>query len=329
MRLKEVGEFGFIERIRRHAPTGKGVLRGIGDDAAWIACKRKTLLVTTDLLLEGFHFNLQWISFHGLGHKALSVNLSDIAAMGGVPVHYVLSLGVPVDFRLKDIQEFYGALKRLSVRTGVSLIGGDTSASDRLLINITLFGYAPYGPVFRAGASPGEDLYVTGTLGDSALGLDLLKKRKPLVRKNDASYLISRHHFPTARLKAGTLLAKKRLATAMIDVSDGLLQDLGHLCKASRIGAVVWSDALPLSRPLDRVAGDQAGKYALTGGEDYELLFSSRRRDRSRLEKIKKQLGVPISRIGQCLPARDGIKVLNKTGQALSFPASGHDHFKN
>jgi thiamine-monophosphate kinase len=329
MRLKEVGEFGFIERIRRHVPTGKGVLRGIGDDAAWIACEKKTLLVTTDLLLEGFHFNLRWISFNALGHKALAVNLSDIAAMGGVPAYYVLSLGVPVDLRLRDIEEFYRALKRLSARTGVSLIGGDTSASDRLLINITLFGHAPYGPIFRAGASPGDDLYVTGTLGDSALGLDLLKKKQRLVKKTDAGYLISRHHFPTARLAAGALLAKRRLATAMIDVSDGLLQDLGHLCKASRVGAVVWSNALPLSRPLGRVAADRAERYALTGGEDYELLFSSPPRDRSRLEKMKTQLGVPITRIGRCLPARNGIKVFNKMGQALSFPSSGHDHFKD
>jgi thiamine-monophosphate kinase len=329
MRLKEVGEFGFIERIRRHAPIGKGVLRGIGDDAAWIACERKTLLVTTDLLLEGFHFNLRWISFYGLGHKALAVNLSDIAAMGGVPAYYVLSLGVPLNSRLEDLDKFYGALKRLSVKTGVSLIGGDTSASDRLLINITLFGYAPYGPVFRAGAGPGDDLYVTGTVGDSALGLDLLKRRKPLVKNADTRHLISRHHFPTARLQAGTMLAKKGLATAMIDVSDGLLQDLGHLCKASRVGAVVWSDWLPLSKALHRVAGEEAGRYALSGGEDYELLFSARRRDRSRLEKMEKQLGVPITRIGQCFPARHGIKVLNKSGQALSFPTSGHDHFRN
>lgn len=329
MRLREIGEFGFIERIRRHAPIGKGVLRGIGDDAAWVAWKARTLLVTTDLLLEGFHFNLQWISFHGLGHKALSVNLSDIAAMGGVPACYVLSLGVPAGSRLADLDKFYRALKRLSKRSGVSLIGGDTSASDRLLINITLFGYAPYGPVFRAGAAPGDDLYVTGTLGDSALGLDLLMKKKSAVKKADASYLISRHHFPTARLQAGSLLAKKKLATAMIDVSDGLLQDLGHLCKASRVGAVVWSDTLPLSRCLGRVAGAEAGRYALTGGEDYELLFSSRRSNRARLQRVKKHLGVPITRIGQCLPARNGVKVLNKSGQTLSFPASGHDHFKN
>ena len=329
MKLSKLGEFGLIERVRKATPKGRGVRVGIGDDAAWLECTSRTFLLTADLLIEGIHFNLQWSTFYGLGYKTLAVNLSDLAAMGGSPAYLTLSLGIPVDFKTEDIEEFYRGVRFLAARSGVSLVGGDTSAARRFSISASLIGHCPYAPVLRSGAKVGDDLYVTGTLGDSALGLELLKKKMGKTREDAAEYLVSRHQFPSARLKAGALLARERLARAMIDVSDGLLQDLNHLCKASAVGAVVWENALPLSPAYRTLAGQKRALHALTGGEDYELLFCTRRRDRSQLEKIQRRLGVPIARIGECLPASKGIKVIDGGGRLASFTVRGYDHFKS
>jgi thiamine-monophosphate kinase len=329
MRLSQVGEFGLIERIRKATPRGRGVRLGIGDDAAWVECKKNSLLVTSDLLVEGVHFNLQWTSFYSLGYKTLAVNLSDLAAMGGNPAYLLLSLGIPVDFRAKDIEEFYRGVRTLASRSGVSLIGGDTNASRSFFISAFLAGYAPYKPITRRGGKVGDDIYVTGTLGDSALGLELLRKKKNRANRKMTAYLLNRHRLPTARLKAGAVLARERLAKAMIDISDGLLQDLGHICEAGRVGAVIWQETLPLSRAYRLSAGTKGTRPALTGGEDYELLFCLRRRDRSRLDKAKKKLGVPVSRIGKCVSYREGIKVVDGKGKPLPISVKGHDHFKN
>ena len=329
MKIKELGEFGLIERIQKATPRGRGVRLGIGDDAAWVRSRQDSLLITSDLLIEGVHFDLKWTSFFELGYKTLSVNLSDLAAMGGSAAYLVLSLGIPVDFKTKDVEQFYRGIRRLASQNGVALVGGDTSRSSFFFISAFLVGHAPYGPVTRSGAKVGDDLYVTGTVGDSALGLELLKTSKARSKRPEISYLSSRHRFPTARLKAGALLAKKRLARAMIDISDGLLQDLSHICKASGTGAVIWREALPLSRPYQRWAGRKGVRYALTGGEDYELLFCIRRKDRAQLEKIRQRLGVPVTRIGRCVPARDGITIVNAKGTSLPFSKTGYNHFKN
>lgn len=327
MKLKELGEFALIDRIRNAASRGKGVYVGIGDDAAWVRSKRD-LLLTSDLLIEKVHFDLRWISFYELGYKTLAVNLSDIAAMGGTPDFLVLSLGLPVDFKVKDVEEFYRGIGKLATQSGVCLVGGDTSRSECLFISAFLVGHAIHGPVTRSGAKVGDELYVTGTLGDSSLGLDFLKRPKGKRVGKGISYLTSRHLLPTARLKAGSILAKERLAKAMIDISDGLLQDLGHLCRASGTGAVIWQEALPLSRPYERLAGGNRGRYSLTGGEDYELLFSLRTGDRGRLEKVRKSLGVSVTRIGKCVPSRQGITVTNGKGKPLALSQMGYDHFK-
>ncbi len=328
MRLEQLGEFGLIERIQRAVPKGRGVRAGIGDDAAWLESRSRTFLLTTDLLVEGVDFKLSWSTFYGLGYKTLAVNLSDIAAMGGRPAYLTLSLGIPRSFTAGDIDEFYRGVKSLAARTGVALVGGDISAAARFFISASLVGHCPYPPVLRSGARPGDDLYVTGTLGDSALGLHLLEK-KNRHRSRAAVYLKRRHQFPSARLAAGALLARARLARAMIDVSDGLLQDLGHICKASGVGAEVRAEAMPLSPAYKSLAGKKRAVYALAGGEDYELLFFARGRDRKRLEKIKSRLGVPVTRIGRCLPASRGIQVLDGAGKPAPLPRSGYDHFKN
>lgn len=327
MKLDKLGEFGLIERIRKALPRARGVRAGIGDDAAWLDCRGRTFLLTTDLLVEDIDFKLAWSTFYSLGYKTLAVNLSDIAAMGGSPAYLTLSLGIPRGFTAEDIDEFYRGVRFLARRSGVSLVGGDISAARRFFISAALIGHCSGAPVRRNGARSGDDLYVTGTLGDSALGLDLLKK-KPRDRRGAAAYLIRRHQFPSARVKAGAVLARRRLARAMIDVSDGLLQDLTHLCRASKVGAEIRENALPLSSAFKTLAGRKRAVQALAGGEDYELLFSVRARDRARLEKIKGRLGVPITRIGKCLPAGSGIKLLESSGRPASFSLRGYDHFK-
>src|SRR5215470_10850413 len=302
MKLSRLGEFGLIERVRRATPKSRGVLLGIGDDAAWIVNETRSCLITSDILIEGIHFNLKWTSLFDLGYKTLAVNLSDIAAMGGEPAYLILSIGIPPKFDSADIDEFYRGIRSLAAKSGVALVGGDTSVAAGLFISACLVGHAPFRPVTRGGARQDDDIYVTGTLGDSALALHLLQKKAKQTARKPLQYLLSRHHRPTPRLTAGALLARERLATAMIDISDGLLQDLGHICEASRIGALLWEDRLPLSPAYRALTGSDSTTHALAGGEDYELLFCVRTRDRSRIEKISQQAGITITRIGRCVP---------------------------
>jgi thiamine-monophosphate kinase len=329
MKLIQLGEFGLIEKIRRDVTTGRGVRIGIGDDCAWVDHLTGSSLITADLLIESIHFDLKWTSLDALGHKSLAVNLSDIAAMGGVPRYAIVSLGIPGHFDSKQITQFYRGFHRLARRCGVALIGGDTNIAKSLIVSVCLIGDPPTRPVRRCGAKVGDDIYVTGTLGDSALGLALLRKRLPGSRSFAAAQLLARHHRPTPRLTAGALLARRKLATAMIDISDGLLQDLTHICRASGTGAMIWSERLPLSRAYLAVAGKAGRSPALNGGEDYELLFCSRPRHRRHIEKLSASAQVQVTRIGHCLKAAQGITVLDSAGKTISVPAKGYDHFKN
>jgi thiamine-monophosphate kinase len=328
MKLSRLGEFALIESIRRVTPQGRGVRLGIGDDAAWVETKSGSMLVTSDLLIQGVHFNLKWTSLFSLGHKAIAVNLSDIAAMGGEPLYLVLALGIPANFDSREVHELYRGVKSLCSKTGVALIGGDTNVSKLLIISVCIMGQASHPPVRRSGAKIGNDIYVTGTLGDSSLGLNLLKNGFGGASRRASRYLISRHHQPTARIKAGAVIARRRLATAMIDVSDGLLQDLGHICKASRIGAEISAARLPLSTAYRKVAGSDSLQHALVGGEDYELLFCARRRDRAQIDKLQEIIKTSITRIGSCVPTQSGITVFDGAGNPISQPSKGYDHFR-
>ena len=327
MKLSRLGEFGLIERLRRKLPPGRGVRIGIGDDAAWLENSSGSSLVTADLLIEGVHFNLKWISLYDLGFKSLTVNLSDIAAMGGVPAYAIVSLGIPAHLDSLEIEDFYRGLNALARTSGVSVVGGDTSLADTLIVSVCLIGHAPHRPVRRDGASVGEDIYVTGTLGDSALAFSILQHGRAGLDKKAAAALLVRHRRPTARLTAGALLAAERLATAMIDVSDGLVQDLGHICRASGTGAVICKDDLPLSPAFRRLAGKNGIRHALSGGEDYELLFCSRPSNRPAIERLSKRARVPITRIGACVSGRR-VDVVDRSGKIISVNGLGHDHFK-
>lgn len=329
MKLSRLGEFGLIEKIRRATPRGRGVLLGIGDDAAWIANPSRSSLITSDLLIEGIHFDLKWTSLFDLGYKTLAVNLSDIAAMGGIPAYLILSLGIPSAFDSGDVEEFYRGIRFLAAKHGVALVGGDTNAAKLLIISACILGHAPHPPIRRSGAQAGDDIYVTGTLGDSALALKFLKSHLRQPNRGPVKYLLSRHHRPTPRVALGALLARERLATAMIDVSDGLIQDLGHICVASGVGAEIWEDRLPLSRAYRVLAGKKGRRCALSGGEDYELLFCARPKDRRQIEKLQQRTRVAVTRIGSCQSSKGKIVVLDAAGRPLKFGNRGHDHFKN
>lgn len=328
MKLDRLGEFGLIEHIRRITPAKRAVRIGIGDDAAWVDHPAGASLITADLLIEGVHFELNWTSLFALGHKSLAVNLSDIAAMGGVPAYVILSLGIPADFDSKQVDEFYRGFNDLARKYRVALIGGDTNAAQSLIVSVCLIGHPPTRPIRRTGARIGDDIYVTGTLGDAALGLKILRQKRPSAKRAEIAHLLRRHRLPTPRLAVGAVLAQRKLATAMIDISDGLLQDLGHVCKASRVGAVIWNQRLPLSRAYLALAGKNGTSAALTGGEDYELLFCARPRHRDQIEKLSTRARVNITRIGMCVKARKKITVLDASGQPVIPRLKGHDHFK-
>jgi thiamine-monophosphate kinase len=328
MKLSRLGEFGLIQRIRRAMPTHRGVRIGIGDDAAWVDHLTGSSLITTDLLIENVHFNLKWITLYELGYKSLAVNLSDIAAMGGISAYAVLSLGIPSNFDSNKVEEFYRGVGALARKSQVSIVGGDTNIAPLLIVSVCAIGHPPRRPIRRTGAKAGDDIYVTGTLGDAALGLKLLRDgRSPTERKMFAT-LIARHHRPQARMRAGALLARESLATAMIDISDGLMQDLGHICRASATGALVFNDALPLSTAYRAVAGKDGTIYALNGGEDYELLFCAKPKNRVRIRRLSSRLRLRISRIGTCVGTDRGIQVVDSLGKAISLRGGGHDHFK-
>jgi thiamine-monophosphate kinase len=327
MKLSRLGEFGLIERIRSRAAKGSGVRLGIGDDAAWVENPRGSSLVTADLLIENVHFKLKWTSLVDLGFKALAVNLSDVAAMGGIPAYAILSLGIPTGFDSKAIDDFYRGVHGLAVPSRVSVVGGDISTAKMLIVSVCVIGHTSGQPIRRNGAAVGDDIYVTGTLGDSALGLKLLREGKTNERFMAARKLVQRHRRPAPRLAAGEFLGKEQLATAMIDISDGLVQDLGHICRASRLGAIIENDRLPLSAEYRVLAGKTASRAALAGGEDYELLFCSPTSNRKAITTLSRKIQLPITRIGHCVKGKT-VAVIDSSGEALPLRAMGHDHFR-
>jgi len=315
--LGAIGEFGLLARLLPILPTGgRGVLLGPGDDCAVVAPRGRALLVTIDALVEGVHFRRGWLSPAELGRKAFAVNASDLAAMGGAPRWGVVQIAAPPRLPAADVVAISRAIAAAARRAGASLVGGNLSRARELSVALALIGEAPPRPVTRAGARPGDALYVTGRIGDAALGVRLLRRG---IRSGPA---VSRFRAPTPRLAAGALLARRRLASAMIDVSDGLLQDLGHLCAASAVGARIELARVPCAPAVRRAGID----LALTGGEDYELLFAVPRRRETALARVASQFGCAVTRIGECTRG-GGIRVVDERGREQSF-AGGHDHFR-
>jgi thiamine-monophosphate kinase len=330
MDLREIGEFGLINQIRKWITSSDpALIQGIGDDVAVIEMESKVLLVTTDILIEDIHFNRSWIDPYSLGSKALAVNLSDIAAMGGIPKYFLISIGLPKNLPLSFISSFYRGLKKEAKRFRVELIGGDTSLSQKIVINICLLGEGRKRDLlFRKGARVGDDLFVSGTLGDAALGLKILQEKKKI---KGAEGLIKKHLSPCPRVKMGQAIAKHHWATAMIDVSDGLLIDTSHLLQESGVGVQVWEDRILLSRLYQKWVhsfSKDPFQFALSGGEDYELLFTAPIEMRKRISSLSRSLKIPITRIGEILPKKEGLHIIRKDGKDYSPSRLGFEHFK-
>lgn len=330
-RLKDIGEFELISRIRRWTRTSiPSIIRGIGDDSAVIELGGKVLLITTDILIEGIHFDPAWIDPFNLGRKSLYVNLSDIAAMGGQPRYFLISLGIPKSLSLLYISLFYRGLKAGAKKFNVYLIGGDTSLSEKITINICVFGEADKDSIiFRKGAKPEDDIYVSGTLGDSALGLEILKKEG---QNGKPKGLFKRHLSPIPRVELGKEIAKNHLATSMIDISDGLLIDLQHILKESNVGAQVWEDSIPISSLYKRFVNNYSNDFygfAKTGGEDYELLFTVPPRFRDKILLLSRFKNIPITRIGKITSKKEGFYLIKKDGGKYSPKTLGFEHFKS
>ena len=315
-----LAEKALINRIR--SSTGMRLRRiggiGIGDDCAVIPIPQgHQALVTTDFSLENVHFKRAWHPAKSVGHRCLARGLSDIAAMGGEPVVAFLSLAVPRSLPQSWVDGFVRGLLKLAAEFKVTLAGGDTAESPGgVLADIVVLGSVPKGKaVLRSGARPGDKIYVTGNLGASAAALDLLSRNK--IRPADAP----RHFYPMPRIEVGSFLRKRRLASAMIDISDGLSTDLWHLCKESRVGAEIQAGAIPVAM-IGKPAGKVDLRFALHGGDDYELLFTAPRGKRvpSRIA------GVAVTQIGQ-VTRRRGV-FLERNGVKRKLPAQGWEHFK-
>lgn len=330
MQIKKLGELGLIKKLAgRFAAHNPRVIKGIGDDTSvTIQDETKYLLCTTDTLVEDIHFSLKYTPPYNLGKKAVSISLSDIAAMGGTPTFLLTSITIPAKTTTDFINLLYKGIKKRAHEFDVSLIGGNTSSSSgKIIITTTMLGEAPKNEaVFRKGASVGDMIYVTGCLGDSSLGLKILKDRKNL--KNKA---ILKHIDPLPRVREGRELAKRKLASSMIDISDGLISDLRHIAEQSSVGANVWLNRAPLSSSFKRWITDhpQDITLALNGGEDYELLFTASKDNASQIQALSKALSLPITHIGEIMPERYGITVLDGKGKVFPLAMEGFEHFRS
>ncbi len=332
MKLSSLGEFGLIAAIRkmtsRQSPS---VLIGMGDDAAALkVASSSILLATTDMLLEGVHFDLSYTDFHSLGWKSAAVNLSDIAAMGGIPRFCLTSLGIPSSVPVEHIKDFYRGLKAVLRAHATVLVGGDTCSSrEGFVVNVVVLGEAEKAQIVtRAGAEPGDRIFVTGTLGDSAAGLELLQTRaRSKTQEPWKKKLTQKHLRPKPRVEWGLMIARSRCVHAMIDISDGLSSDLTHLCEESGVGAKIFCENLPCSRSL-RSAASVLGKsplhYALSGGEDYELLLTMPRGCGNKL----RSLGVPLTEIGEITETRKRV-LIDGQGKERQLIPGGYDHFSH
>jgi len=354
MDLSALGEFGLIGRIReRTSQRWPQVLLGIGGDAAAFRPSHGfVLLATTDLLLEGIHFFPGLPSYHFLGRKSLAVNISDIAAMGGIPRLALISLALSSDHTVESVDALYAGMEEEAAEYGVSIVGGDTSLSPGpLFVNVALLGEVREDQwISRSGAKAGDVLMVTGSLGASAAGLEGIKaalatdpegirgrpprswKRfqelSPVLREAFQE-AVDVHFLPVPRVREGQLLARERWANGMIDLSDGLASDLSHLCEESHVGAVIWEEEIPIAPCANLVAqalGKDPLRLATQGGEDYELLFATSAPDQV-AEAFREAGLAPVTRIGEVLAETNQVNLLCRDG-TLRPMRGGFDHFR-
>lgn len=337
--VRDVGEFGLIERLRAALPpetvAGAALSLGIGDDAAvWRPTPGERLVVTTDSLVEGIHFRLDWTDWASLGRKALAVNLSDLAAMGAVPRLALLSLGLRGDERVADLLDLYRGLGALAARTGTLVAGGDVVASPTALaLHVTAIGESRGGRVLsRSGARPGDVVAVSGTLGASAAGLRLLAEGPDGPRRaaTTAETLIAAHLRPTPRLDLAPLLLDGG-ATAAMDLSDGLLGDLPKLLEASGVAARIDAAALPVAAAVRALFPDDWLTLATRGGEDYELLLTAPDGAFTVIREAAVGIGATVTVVGVVAPKMAGgplVTMRGLDGREEVVASGAFDHFR-
>jgi thiamine-monophosphate kinase len=336
--LGDLGEFGLIRKLTSDfSLKNPGSLVGVGDDAAVISVdENRVQLVSTDMLVEGVHFNLMYMPLKYLGYKAVAVNVSDICAMNGKAEQITVSIAVSNRFPVEALEELYSGIKAACDHYQVDLVGGDTTSSfSGLIISVTAIGSAERSKVvYRSGAKEMDLLVVTGDLGGAYMGLQVLEREKQVFQENPSiqpdleghDYIIQRQLKPEARVDVIRYLGELEVVpTSMIDISDGLASEILHLCKASNTGCYVYDEKIPIDATTSMAAIDfnlDPVTCVLNGGEDYELLFTIAQQD---YEKIKGNPHMTV--IGHMTNAADGTYFIDKNGSAVTLHAQGWDHF--
>jgi thiamine-monophosphate kinase len=316
VKLSQLGEFGLIDLIAKRESKHSDTVVGIGDDCAVLKIpstryqvtnklqKAKYLLITTDTLVENVHFKLPRDSFFDIGQKAMIANISDIAAMGGIPTHALVTIGLPEKITVEKIKELYRGIDSLAKRHKIDIVGGDTiSSPGALVVSITMLGEVEKKYLLlRSGAKVGDLICVTGEFGGPA-----------------AEGFESRESKVESRIREARMIAKKQIATSMIDSSDGLVRSVIEICRASKVGAKIWEDRVPVARGavLDQ---------ALYGGEEYELVFTMRK---SKVESRKSKVGnAKMHIIGEIVMAKCGVKLMDARGKLKALKSGGYEHFR-
>jgi thiamine-monophosphate kinase len=328
MKVSELGEFGLIDCLAELVGRSGGgeqdedLVLGIGDDAAAWKCRGAVHLATTDSLIEGIHFVLDGVSWEDLGWKALASNLSDIAAMGGRPGYVLVSLGLSGDTDVEDVVALYRGMAALAGECGAAIVGGDTVGAPQLVVNITVVGESSNeeGRILtRSAARPRDVVAVTGVLGGAAAGAELLARSQDLPADLHSALLR-----PRPRIDEGRVLVEQGVLAA-VDISDGLVSDLNHICRASGVSARVRADHVPVLPAVGDAFGERALEMAVAGGEDYELLFTA---PPEVVERVRAAVSCPVTVIGGILGGGPGrTELVDRGGQPFVLSGTGWDHF--
>ncbi|UCE17811.1 MAG: thiamine-phosphate kinase [Gemmatimonadota bacterium] len=337
MKVGQIGEFGLIDRIKKKVrSTSEAIRLGIDDDAAaFVPKKGMVMLLTTDVFVEGIHFDSSYATPYQIGWKAMAANLSDIAAMGGIPRTAVVSLCLPDKTDVEWVEAMYEGMEKILYRFGGYIVGGDTSAAlSEIVINIALTGEVEGKQMAtRSGAKVGDVICVSGDLGSSVAGLKILREQRKTGEEipEKWSYIMERHLLPLPRIHEARVLVEETNAHAMIDISDGLASEIHHICALSGTGARIYTGEIPLHSQTKLAAqefGTPSHHYALYGGEDYELLFAlPQKRAEEVIDIIEGETETKISTVGAIVEAHCGITLIDENGDQESLPFRGYNHF--
>jgi thiamine-monophosphate kinase len=334
MKVSELGEFGLIKLLAdivdrtknpRHI-SWQHLLIGIGDDAAVWQGDISIQLATTDSLIQDTHFDLNITTWEELGWKAIAVNLSDIAAMGGIPIFALISLALPGELETDCISSLYQGMAQIASKFGVAIVGGNIASASKTMITVTVLGsLESKSALTRSAAVPGDQVAITGYPGLSAAGLKMLKQK--LSFDSETSRLLRQAHLkPTPRINEGQVLLRHKVRAA-IDISDGLIADLTHICKASKVSARINKDSVPIHPILQSNFKSDCQQLALSGGEDYELLFTA---STKAINRVKQAIPCPVTVIGEITVGTPGqVTLIDAAGKSISWQQGGWEHFKS